>query len=705
MNTTNRLPALKKLTVICATILSGTNTVNANALGSLAVQPTQMVQGGTGLLQTPTSRMAEEGNLSLNYTDNEEYRFWTVSLQLFDWMEATARYTDVRTQLYSEFESFSGDQTLKDKGLDVKFRLWQESYYLPQIAVGFRDIGGTGFFESEYVTASKRVGPLDFHLGLGWGYLGTHNDFTSPLCELKEAFCTRPQGYSGEGGQVDYNQFFRGPMAVFGGIEYQTPWQPLTLKLEYEGNNYVNDRAGELVQDSRWNLGAVYNWGNFDFSLNYQRGNTLGFGVSYRLNMHNAKQIKFDAPPRDITTVTPPQNMQDVNKQRMVKDLGSQAGFSTASMFLNRDQVILFGGQLAYRDNDEALERTGRILASELPDSVKTYHILEGYNQNVLVESIIDADKFKQSARYEVPEPDVTQAFSRQAPSADTLAKYQPVDVKGFFYGVNFFWVQTFGSPEDFYLYQGGLNFSTGYKFSSDFGVYSGIRTTLLTNFDKFNFKVDNEVSPVPRVRTMVREYVTGSDVYLDTLFLNYEKQLSQNVFAQAYGGYLENMYGGVGAEVMYREVDSNIAYGFDINYVKQRDYDDYLGFLDYTAVTGFASVYWQPKWLKEARLAISAGQFLAKDKGVNIDFAKRFDSGIVVGAFAAFSDVSAEDYGEGSFTKGFYISIPMDLFVLKPAKGRGTFPWVPIARDGGQMLRRPSSLIDKTEIRSPFYD
>ena len=63
-------------------------------------------------------------------------------------------------------ESFSGDQTLKDKGLDVKFRLLKESFYLPEVSVGFRDIGGTGFFESEHVSASKAWGPFDFHLGM-----------------------------------------------------------------------------------------------------------------------------------------------------------------------------------------------------------------------------------------------------------------------------------------------------------------------------------------------------------------------------------------------------------------------------------------------------------------------------------------------------------------------------------------------------------
>ena len=41
---------------------------------------------------------------------------------------------------------------------------------------------------------------------------------------------------------------FHGPAALFGGVEYQTPWQPLRLKLEYEGNDYSQEFAGKIEQ-------------------------------------------------------------------------------------------------------------------------------------------------------------------------------------------------------------------------------------------------------------------------------------------------------------------------------------------------------------------------------------------------------------------------------------------------------------------------
>ena len=680
-------------------------TIKPQGEDEIKDQYSSMVQGGVGLIQTPTSRMRAQGSMLTTYTDNDEYRFWSVSLQLFDWMEATARYTDVRTRLYSDVPSFSGNQTLKDKGLDVKFRLWEESYYLPQIAVGFRDFGGTGFFESEYVTASKAWGDFDFHLGVGWGYLGGHDDITNPFCEIKESFCQRPTGFSGRGGKIDYNQFFKGPMAVFGGVEYQSPWQPLRIKLEYEGNNYVNDRAGALVQDSRWNLGAVYRWENLDLSLNYQRGNTVGFGLSYVFDLNNIKQYKSQAEKVEPSRFTKPLTISEVDKAALYRDIVLQTGFAMQDAELTDKQFTIYGSQLAYRDRDEATERIGRIMAAHLPESVETFHIVDNHGAIPMLETVIDADKFYKTLNYEDVELDIRDTYHRQTPSNDVMATYEPALESGFGFATDLFWTQTFGSPEEFYMYQIGVILSGGYSFNANSMIAGSIRVNLLDNFDKFTFTVDRQDSALPRVRTFVREYVTRTNVGTDTLYAQWTDRIGENLFAQAYGGYLETMFAGVGGEVLYRPVDSTLAFGADINYVQQRSFESEFGLFDYKAITGHASVYWRPEFLPDTQLIVSAGQFLAKDKGVNIDFAKRFDSGVIVGAFAAFTNVSAEEYGEGSFTKGFYVSVPLDLFVLTPARGRGEFPWIPISRDGGQMLRRPTRLIMNTEIRSPFFD
>lgn len=685
-------------TMFFCTLSYGQESWNLPPVGS-----SLMVHGGTGLIQTPTSRMLPEGELILSYTDNDQYRFGSVTLQLFPWLQSTIRYTDTRTRLFSQVAEFSGDQTLKDKGIDAKFRLLKESYYLPELSVGFRDFGGTGFFESEFIGLSKRYGNVDFHLNIGWGYLGTTGNISNPFCEVKDSFCERPGGFSGRGGKIDHQRFFKGPASLFGGVEYQTPWQPLRLKLEYEGNNYIDDRAGPLKQDSRWNVGAAYRWHNFDFSVNYQRGNTVGFGINYNFNLQNINKTQASEPPRTLLVQSNDHSIEQTKRTRLIKDLSVEGGFKVNSANLNDDSVKIYGQQKSYRDLDEATERVGRILVSELPDTVKTYHIIETKDAIPLVETIIDADAFKNQIKNQYVASDLTKTYQRYNPSQETISEFDPENITGFFTRVDTFWTHSFGGPEAFYLYQAGLALTGGYKFKKNITASGTIKVNVFENFDKFKFTTDTASSSLPRVRTNIREYVSNRPVTVKNLFLQWNDRIAPNLFAQAYGGYLETMYGGIGGEILYRPLDSNFAFGVDLNYVKQRSYENDYEFFDYKVLTGHANIYWKPSFLPDMQLTLNIGQYLAKDKGVTVNIAKRFNSGVVVGAYSAFTNVSAEEYGEGSFTKGFYLSIPFDLFSLTPTKGKRLIAWSPIARDGGRGLDRPVSLYGITNERSAF--
>jgi hypothetical protein len=96
-----------------------------------------------------------------------------------------------------------------------------------------------------------------------------------------------------------------------------------------------------------------------------------------------------------------------------------------------------------------------------------------------------------------------------------------------------------------------------------------------------------------------------------------------------------------------------------------------------------------------------SAGQYLAGDKGVTLEVSKHFDSGIVVGAYATKTNVSAAQYGEGDFTKGVYVSVPLDLFSASPTRSRAAIGWTPLTRDGGQKLGRKFDLYSLTSDKS----
>src|SRR5690606_6780030 len=132
-----------------------------------------------------------------------------------------------------------------------------ESQFMPQIAVGLQDVGGTGLFAGEYVVANKRFGDFDVSLGLGWGYLGQRDNVSNPFCEIADSMCERDDGFGRGGGKFEVDKWFRGSAAVFGGVQYHTPIQGLSVMAEYEGNNYQQDNAGRpIVVDSPWNFGA-----------------------------------------------------------------------------------------------------------------------------------------------------------------------------------------------------------------------------------------------------------------------------------------------------------------------------------------------------------------------------------------------------------------------------------------------------------------
>ncbi|MCC5862856.1 MAG: YjbH domain-containing protein [Gammaproteobacteria bacterium] len=674
-------------------------------------RPSQGDFGGAGLMQTPIARMPAVGELTASYRDNDQYRLWSASLQLYPWLQATLRYADIRTRLYSPFPGFSGDQTLKDKGLDVQLRLLEEGRWLPELAVGLRDFGGTGLFQGEYLAASKRLGFVDFHLGLGFGYLGKHDDLRNPFCRIDSRFCERDSGTSGRGGKFEYDKWFRGPTAVFGGAEIATPLRGLSLQLEYDPNDYVRDPARvDFDVQSRWNFGAVYRVGEIaDLSLGWQRGNTLTFGVTMRTDFGRPSQVVRQPPPREFVDYPPPQTDQ-IRVNRAINDVFWETGMAVTGLRVEQPgpgddgaTLVITGQHIDLRDPEEAAERVARVLATTMPPGVTRYRIVENYRRIPLVSTDVDAAMLREAMHYPLDGPVVADALRRGEPPDDT-GEWQFRAGKGRFVpSITPVFYQSFGGPEAFYMYQLGV-FAGGGMLLADGVVLSGyLGITLLDNYDKFNFTVDAFDLPLPRVRTFVREYITGTDVRVENLQLSWFDRLGGPWYAQAYAGYLEMMFGGVGAEVMYRPVDSWWAFGVDVNRVRQRDFDNRFGFRDYQVTTGHASLYLTPPWPQDAMLRLSAGQYLAGDRGVTVEFARRFESGVVAGAYAMFTNVSSEDFGEGSFNKGLYISIPLDLLSNRATRGRGNLPWLPLTRDGGQELMRRDQLFYMTEDRSPF--
>ncbi|WP_017347252.1 YjbH domain-containing protein [Pantoea sp. A4] len=668
------------------------------------VGPSQSDFGGVGLMQTPTARMSPDGEFSLNYRNNDQYRFYSASLQLLPWLETTVRYTDVRTRQYSSNPGFSGSQSYKDKSFDFKLRLLNESYWLPAVAFGTRDLGGTGLFDSEYLVASKAWGPLDFTFGIGWGYLGNSGTLTNPFCSASESYCKRPSG--GTAGAINGSQMFHGPMAPFGGVEYQTPWQPLRLKLEYEGNDYRGDFAGKLKQTSKLNVGAVYQLNSWtELNASYERGNTFMFGVTLHTNFDAIQPGHVDSPKPDYRPDPQDAMLEPSVVASQLGDLKYNAGLNAPRIQTQGSTLYVSGEQVKYRDTREGIDRANRIIMNHLPAGIDTLDVTESRANMPQVTTRTDVASLRQDlAGYPLGQDRPLRQQRVDPVDPGTTEQGYFIRKSRFSYYLSPVLNQSIGGPESFYMYQLGVMGGADYWLSDHLLVGGSVFANLTNNYNKFNYDGLSAYHGLARVRTHIRQYVENK-AYVNDLQANYLGYLGNGFYGQLYGGYLETMYGGVGGEVLYRPIDSNWAFGIDANYVRQRDWDDMMRFTAYKAPTGHLTAYWRPWFMQDVLVKASVGQYLAKDKGATVDISKRFDSGVVVGAYVTKTNVSAEEYGEGDFTKGFYISVPLDLFTTTPNRGRAQINWVPLTRDGGQMLARKYQLYNLTSDRDDRFN
>lgn len=74
------------------------------------------------------------------------------------------------------------------------------------------------------------------------------------------------------------------------------------------------------------------------------------------------------------------------------------------------------------------------------------------------------------------------------------------------------------------------------------------------------------------------------------------------------------------------------------------------------------------------------------------------------MGAYATKTNVSSQDFGEGSFDKGIYVSVPFDFLLPRSTRARANFAWNPLYRDGGARLARSYGLYQMTSERDPEF-
>ncbi|MES2683747.1 MAG: YjbH domain-containing protein [Pseudomonadota bacterium] len=672
--------------------------------------------GGVGLWQTPTARFGPDGQFALGVVANSPYNRLVVNVQPVEGVEATFRYTDITNRLYSETPEFSGNQSYKDRSLDLRFRLLDESENWPALALGLRDLGGTQLFGAQYLVASRRFYDFDFSLGLGWGRLASGGPLPNPF--------KRQQGSKGNGfGASSVKDLFSGPdIGVFGGVTWDAPIEGLQLSAEYDPNDYENEPL-DNTQRVRLpvNFGLKYRLrSGATAGLSYQRGSILSFQLGFGVNLASPVGIPKVLDPRPplarqqalkVAEAAGQQELPASDPVELAKRLDkalkaqrvSMSGFALSA---DGSEAQVWITPSVYRDTQKLLGRTARTASTVLPGSVRQISITEVSSGVEAYDAVVQRQALENTLAGGMAADEFQRTTVISAPAADKpVSQYSGVKYPQSGWSLNPSLRSSVGGPDSFYFGQlwlklgGYINLTPSWNFDGALGF------NLYNNFDGLKLESDSQL---PKVRSDIKNYLKDGEQALVRLETNYIEQLAPQWYGRVSAGIFEEMYGGVAGEVLYRPADPRWAVGVNINRVRQRDFDQKFSFRDYEVTTGHITGYFEfakPSVL----LKLSAGQYLAGDRGVTADLSRQFPNGIRIGVFATKTNVSAKQFGEGEFDKGIYFILPLDAMLPRSANGSGGVVLRPLTRDGGQMVRDGRSLYDTTygavKARMPLRD
>lgn len=384
---------------------------------------------------------------------------------------------------------------------------------------------------------------------------------------------------------------------------------------------------------------------------------------------------------------------------RAIKGAAQKQSITILAARLTDSEAVIYYDNGHYFSEADALDRLTAILMKEAPPDIERFRLISVSSSVPRRE--FDILRTPQERNFDVD--GVVDVFKGDTTKAKAAPLYNPAlvqDSRGTF--PRFSWSlypqfrQEFFDPEN----PLGVQFVAAVRGVLElFPGFSLVGQGETDLYDNFN-RARSSDSVLPHVRTDQVQYLIQGKTGIGQLEADYEFRLAPDVSAIARVGYLESMFGGGGGEILWRPQNQRWALGFDGYEVWQRNFDRLFGFQSYHAFTGHVSLYYASPWYN-INFAVHAGQYLAQDRGLTLEVTRRFASGVEIGAFVTKTNVSSQDFGEGSFDKGILIRIPLGWALPLDTQGEFGMDLRSIQRDGGQRLRDDTLLYEETRRSS----
>lgn len=659
---------------------------------------TYNLYGAPGLLEMPSALSADDGEIAGTFGYFDGHIRTSFSFQITPRLSGTFRYGGVKDYFEETEETEDGD--LWDRSFDLRYRLLDEGRFTPAVTVGLQDFLGTGINSAEYVVATKTVGSsVRVTAGLGWGRLGTHNGFDNPLGRVSDAFLTRPEEFVGGedlGGVPNYEAWFRGDAALFGGVEW-APSPRWILKAEYSSDDGYVNAAGEPLFEraSPFNFGVTWRpRPGIQLGLGYLYGSELSFGATVTVNP-NQRPFFTGLDPAPVPVAVRAAGGADWDRlsalpEPALRDRLAQAlrpeGIGLLAVEIGPASARLRYSNNRWRTQAQAMGRILRVLSAELPPGIETI-TLEPVERGIPLSAATFARSDVEALENEVG--GTAAALSRvrltdAGPSAGLVEL--PPRSDAFSWSLRPTLTYTLFNPGDPISFALAAELSATYRIQPNLVLSGAIRQRIWPR------PGDGEPDPVeplggwPVVRRDGGFYGRDGGPTLERLTLSWFSRPGRDFYGRVTAGYLEGMYGGVSTELLWKPVRSRVGLGVELNYAVKRDYDRGLGFQDYDVVTGHVSAYLDPG--DGFHYRVDVGRYLAGDWGATLAVDREFENGWSVGGYVTLTEVPFEDYGEGSFDKGLRVTIPLDFILGRPTQRERSVTLQSLSRDGGARLR-----------------
>lgn len=677
---------------------------------ALAATPTQ--HGLSGYVNMPSAIVEADGTFSVGYSYDQPYGSLWVTATILPFLQVNGRYVAVNgIPGFSNVEGEYGSEygRYKDKVLDVKLRLLKESAWLPALAVGATDVQGTELFKGQFVVATKTFGAAkNIEASLGYGN--------------------------------------RRPNGAFAGVR----WHPVkapnwAVVAEYDANDYTRDfRSADTAAGRRGNgpvLGLEYRWGWLGAQVARHRDH-FSANVYASIPLSQREFIPKIAEPPYFKPKVAPLRFSAEQWQQDPR-LATPMIQALAKQNFKNIRVVLDGGVLKIALTNTRISEMGRavgrasrtalafaplgtralhITYTKLEQPIVTYEFVEmdalgdylnglkkreAFLDTVLVRYSNDADQVETARAAMLAGADENVSLDVHVGRDGNVVQISSQDSENnqfkFAPKLGFF----FNDPSGALRYD--LAALANYDRRLGAGLYlnSAFRLSLFENISGVTQPSNSEL---PHVRTDVAEYKRGGKFKLNRLMINQYFNPAERWYARLSAGFYEEMYRGAGGQVLYLPNDSRWAADLSLDALQQRGFKGWLDKRDYHTVTALASLHYRlPLGMT---VTARAGRFLARDEGVRMEFKRRFQSGIEVGAWYTKTngkDITSPGTPSNPYQdKGIFMSIPLSTMLASDTQASAGFALAPWTRDVGQMVASPGDLyymVEKPRRDMHSYD